>query len=40
MPLIGFSKNNKSVFDWFIQVCTRAVESAVCLAHACERVFP
>ena len=32
------AKNNKSVSDWSIQVCTRAVERAACLA--CERVFP
>ena len=40
LSLIGFSKkkNNKSVSDWSIQVCTRAVERAACLA--CERVFP
>ena len=32
------AKNNKSVFDWSIQVQTRAGERAACLA--CERVFP
>ena len=32
------AKNNKSVSDWSIQVCTRAVERVACLA--CERVFP
>ena len=38
LSLIGFSKNNKSVSDWSIQVLARAVERAACLA--CERVFP
>ena len=36
--LIGFSKNNKSVSDWSIQVCLRAVARTACLA--CERAFP
>ena len=31
-------RNNKSVSDWSIQVSTRAVESAACLAF--KRVFP
>ena len=30
------AKNNKSVSDWSIQVCARAVERAACLA--CEPV--
>ena len=38
LSLIGFSKNNKSISDWSIQVCTREVERAACLA--CEWVFP
>ena len=37
LSLIGFSKK-KSVSDWSIQVCTRAVERAACLA--CERGLP
>ena len=32
------AKNNKSVSDWSIQVCTRAVERVACLG--CERVLP
>ena len=31
LSLIGFSKNNKNVSDWSIQVPTRAVERAACL---------
>ena len=41
LSLIGFRKKKKkeeSVSDWSIQVCTRAVERAACLA--CERVLP
>ena len=35
--LLVLAKNNKSVSDWSIQVCTRAVAHAACLE--CELVF-
>ena len=35
---LALAKNNKSVSDWSIQVCTRAVERAACLA--CDGGFP
>ena len=33
----SYENRSKCVSDWSIQVCTRAVERAACLA--CERVF-